>query len=91
MAAAFGLVATLGFGAVSANAGILVSDKNSNQQCAPVKSNLLNQFAGILIVGAPMLDGIIMVGRDGILVSDKGCESKDGIIIVGRDGILVSD
>lgn len=95
--AAFGLMATLGFGAISANAGMLLSDRgtNNNQQlCGPTKDTLLSQFTGILIIGAPMLDGILIIGRDGILMSDKnnsGCTGKDGILVSDRNGILVSD
>lgn len=93
--AAAALMAVLGMGTVSANAGLLISDRSSG--CGSVKSGgLLNQLAGIVIGGAPLLDGIIIVGRDGLMVSDKaapcgGETSKDGIIIVGRDGLMVSD
>lgn len=92
--AAAALLTVLGFGAVSAHAGLLISDKNTDQGGCNPKSGLLNQLAGILIVGAPMLDGIIIVGRDGLMMSDKAApctENKDGIIIVGRDGIMISD
>jgi len=96
---AAGLMAVLGFGAVSANAGLLISDKSGAQPCGTVKDSVLNQIAGVIIVGFPMLDGILIAGRDGIMVSDrdgimvsdKGCGSKTGIMVSDRTGILVSD
>jgi len=92
MVAALSLMAVLGFGAVSANAGLLISDRSSNG-CAPVKNDILTQLSGILIVGAPMLDGIIILGRNGLLISDRtACESsKDGLLISDRSGLLISD
>jgi len=94
-AAAFGLMMVLAFGAVSANAGLLISDRSgSGQQCGSVKGGWLTQLSGILIVGAPMLDGIIIFGRDGLLISDKGnggtC-GKSGLLISDKSGLLISD
>lgn len=90
--AAAGLMAVLGMGSIAANAGLLISDKGA-AGCQPVKSGWMDQLTGILIVGAPMLDGIIIVGRDGLLISDKGagCTNKDGLLISDRSGLLISD
>ncbi len=98
-AAAMTMMAVLGLGAVSANAGLLMSDKGANG-CGTVKESVLTRLSGILIVGLPGLDGIIAAGRDGILMSDrdgllmsdKGCAaSKDGILISDRSGLLITD
>ena len=100
-AAAFGLMVVLAVGSASANTGILMSDKSgSASPCGTVKGGFLTQLSGILIVGLPMLDGILMSDRAGILMSDRsgilmsdksGCGSKGGILVSDRDGILVSD
>lgn len=91
--AALGMMAVLGLGTVSANAGMLISDRNANGQCGTVKDDILTQLEGIIIVGAPLLEGIIIVGRDGMLISDRnsGCTAKDGILISDRNGMLISD
>ncbi|MCY7346970.1 MAG: hypothetical protein LH614_12215 [Pyrinomonadaceae bacterium] len=92
---ALGLMAVLGLGAVAANAGLMISDRSTGQQqlCAPVKDDLLTQLSGIIILGAPMLDGIIILGRDGLMISDKGnggCNTN-GLMISDRSGLMISD
>ena len=79
------LLVVLGVGTVSANAGLLISDKTNNQPCSEA-SSILNQLAGILIVGMPSLDGIIIIDK-------KTCDAdgKDGIILTDRDGIILTD
>ncbi len=98
-AAAMTMMAVLGLGAVSANAGLLVSDKSANG-CGTVKESVLTRLSGILIVGLPGLDGILAAGRDGLMVSDrdgllmsdKGCnQGKTGLLISDRSGLLISD
>lgn len=99
--AAFGLMAVMGFGAVSANAGLMVSDK-SGQGCGAVKADLFTQLSGILIVGVPMLNGLLVSDRSGLLVSDRsgllvsdkasgGACGKTGLMVSDRSGLMVSD
>ena len=92
---ALSLMAVLGLGAVAANAGLMVSDRSNNQQqlCASVKDDILTQLSGIIILGAPMLDGIIILGRDGLMISDKGagCGNTNGLMISDRNGLIISD
>jgi len=88
MVAATCLMAVLGFGAVSANAGLIVSDR-----CAAApETTLAEDFGGILAVAFPMVDGIIISDRSGLIVSDKpaGCQT-DGLIVSDRDGIIILD
>ena len=89
MVAAASLMAVMGFGAVSANAGLLVTDKSA-QPCA-VKDNVMQQLAGVFNA----LSGFIITDRDGIIIIDKqaaGCEqAKDGLLITDRDGIIIID
>ena len=89
--AAMGLMAVLGFGAVSANAGLLISDRGvgATPTCEAT-GGIFNQVVGILIVGAnTSLTGILMSGdRAGLLISDRnatGCatQSRDGILMSG--------
>jgi hypothetical protein len=73
--AAVTMMAVMAFGAVIANAGILVSDKNANTSCTkePAADN------GILV--SDLVEGIIVLGlTDGIIVLGRG----DGIIVLGR-------
>lgn len=92
--AATGLMAVLGFGAVSAHAGLIISDRTQNGSpcaAAPVTS-LADDLNGILLVGFPMLDGIIITDRTGLIISDRAaCGATDGIIITDRDGIIITD
>ncbi len=92
--AAMGLMAVLGLGAVSANAGMLVSDRGVGSSCE-TSGGIFNQMLGILIVGVnTTVGGILMSDRSGMLVSDRpgmlvsdrgtGCQQS-------RDGILMSD
>ena len=87
MVAATCLMAVLGFGAVSANAGLIVHDR-----CAAPETTLAEDLGGILMVAFPMLDGLIISDRSGLIVSDKsaGCQN-DGLIISDRDGIIITD
>ena len=92
MLSAAALMVVLGVGAASANTGLLISDK-SNQPCT-VKDNFINQLAGVVVIGMPSLDGIIITDRDGIIITDRqDCQSSDsdGIIITDRDGIIITD
>lgn len=79
------LMMVLGVGAVSAKTGLLISDRTSNQQCT-VKNNLLAKLAGIIIIGMPSFDGIIIVDR-------QACQNTDktGLLISDRDGIIIVD
>lgn len=81
---AAGLMAVLALGAVSANAGMIISDRATGQ-CS-VKGGILQQVAGIIIVGLPSLNGMI--------ISDRAtpCETNaDGMIISDRNGMIISD
>lgn len=93
--AAFGMVAVLGLGTVSANAGMLISDRSANgQQVCSTTDSFLTQLQGILIVGAPQLSGMLISDRSGMLISDRGagCDaSKSGMLISDRSGMLISD
>jgi len=93
--AAAGLMAVLGFGAVSANAGLMVSDRpaNASQPCAAPIRTLASGIMGILSA-LPMLDGVIISDRTGLMVSDRsnGCQSStDGVIISDSTGVIISD
>ena len=81
---AVGLMAVLALGAVSANAGMIISDRATGQ-CTVKDGGIIQQIAGIIIVGAPALNGIIII--DAAL---SGCE-KDGMIISDRNGMIISD
>jgi hypothetical protein len=85
MLSAAALMVVLGVGAASANTGLLITDKTTTQPCT-FKNSLLTQLSGIIIVGMPSLDGIIIVDR-------IACQSNetDGIIIVDRNGIIIVD
>jgi len=88
MLTAVAMTAVLGFGTVSANAGFIISDKSATPKDCVAQTGVIDQIAGIIIVG---LNGIIIVGRDGFLITDKGCETKDGLIITDRDGFIITD
>lgn len=91
------LMVVLGLGAVSANAGFMITDRNAPCQDNSFTKDLADTIGGITVAGMPMLDGIIIIGRDGLMISDKSSEcqtptaEKDGIIIIGRDGIIITD
>lgn len=96
--AAASLAVVMGMGTVSANAGIMVSDKTSNSAnpCAVQTTGILNQVADFVLsgfTGIILTDraGIMVSDRNGIILTDKGCAAKDGIILTDRDGIMVSD
>lgn len=89
---AAGLMAVLALGAVSANAGMIISDRATGQ-CS-VKGGLLQQVAGIIAIGLPSLNGMILSDRSGMIISDRPtpCEtSADGMIISDRNGMIISD
>ncbi|MDQ3041832.1 MAG: hypothetical protein M3R11_05560 [Acidobacteriota bacterium] len=86
MLSAASLMAVMVFGAVSANAGLLISDRATNTskgQCT-IKGGFLQELAGIIILGAPSLNGIIILGA-------PECTEKDGLLISDRSGLLISD
>lgn len=86
MVSAASLMAVMVFGAVSANAGLLISDRATNttkSQCT-VKGGILQQLAGIILLGAPSLNGIILLGA-------PECTETDGLLISDRSGLLISD
>ena len=75
--AALTLTATLGFSSTIANAGILMSDKATPSTTCSTKR-----------VRATFLEGIIIIGKAGMLVSD-GILVTDGMLM--SDGLFVSD
>lgn len=100
--AAAGLMAVMTIGTISASAGVIETDRSSNGGAAPcstVKGGLLAQLSGILIVGLPMFDGLmvsdrtgLMVSdRSGLMVSDRGECGKTGLMVSDRSGLMVSD
>lgn len=88
MTAALSLMAVLGFGAVSANAGLIISDRSANgveTQCTQ-EQGIVRDIAGVVAAGASMFDGIIIIGREGLIISDRtNCSTTS------RDGIIISD
>ena len=84
------LAATLAFGSVSANAGLLVSDRSvAGTTCTANDTSILSQAMGIIIVGlTSSATGIIIVGRSGLMITDRsanGCvadQSRTGLMIV---------
>jgi hypothetical protein len=89
MLSAASLMAVMVFGAVSANAGLLISDRTTNDtkgQCTTKTGGILQQLAGIIILGAPSLNGIIILGAPA-----PECTEKDGLLISDRSGLLISD
>lgn len=87
MLSAASLMAVMVFGAVSANAGLIISDRATNDtkgQCTVKDGGILQQLAGIIILGAPTLNGIIILGA-------PECSQTDGLIISDRNGLIISD
>ena len=89
---AAGLMAVMAFGAVSANAGLIITDKTANTApTCSVKDDMVQQLAGIFNT----VTGIIITDRDGIIIVDKQSaecvQAKDGIIITDRDGLIITD
>ncbi len=88
---AAGLMTVLALGAVSANAGMIISDRATGQ-CTVKDGGILQQVAGIIAVGLPSLNGIIIIDAatpcdtktDGMILSD-------GMIISDRNGMIISD
>ena len=86
--AAMTLAAVLGLGAVSANAGILMTGRGANTNnvptCNATETGVFNQLTGILIVGFASLTGILMTDRQTPCVQNPtdGAAST-GILIVG--------
>jgi hypothetical protein len=85
MLSAAALMVVLGVGAASANTGLIITDKSANEPCT-VKSGFMTQLAGIIAVGMPMLDGLIITDRN----SCAGNET-DGLIITDRNGLIITD
>jgi len=87
--ATMGLVAVLGLGATTANAGLMVSDApvpEVQAECTD-KGGFLQTVAGVLIQG---INGFLL--SDGLIISDaptNGCETKDGFLL--SDGLIISD
>ena len=90
---AAGLMAVLALGAVSANAGMIISDRATGQ-CTVNDGGILQQVAGIIAVGLPSLNGMIIsdaptpcdTNADGMIISDRS-----GMIISDRNGMIISD
>lgn len=84
--AAIGMAAVLGVGTVSANTGLLLSDRgiNTDQGCTVRTPGLISQLSGIIIIGAPQ-------GLSGLLLSDRLTTTCDTREDVRRDGLLLSD
>ncbi len=88
------LAAVLGVTSVSANTGLLLSDRgvggeNNVPTCGSSDSGVLSALTGIIIWGATSsATGIIIWGRDGILLGDRntnGCSTQN------KNGLLLSD
>ena len=88
------LMLVLVIGAVSANAGILLSDRSVKSDPCSTDTKV---DSGIIVAGATGIivagfTGIIVAGFTGIIVAGKGEETTNcGIIVAGRDGILLAD
>ena len=81
--AAMSLMAVLGLGSITANAGLIMSDRgigDNTPKCEVSNGGILNELMGILIVGVTSsATGILIVGRPGLLMSDRnvnGCQSN---------------
>ena len=94
--AAVGLMAVLGMGTATVNAGIIISDRAApapnTTQCNSSGTSFTAAIKGILVVGMNgflLSDGMIL--SDGLILSDRTC--RDGIIISDRstNGIIISD
>jgi len=93
-AAAMALMAVLGLGATTANAGLMAVDR-SVAAAQPIcnNSSIVNDLEGIIIVGlAGSKAGLFVSDRLGLMVSDRSTpcvqntvegQNGDGIIIVG--------
>ena len=89
---AAGLMAVLALGTVSANAGMIISDRATGQ--CTVNDGILQQVVGIIAVGFPSLNGMIIsdaptpcdTNADGMIISDR-----NGMIISDRNGMIISD
>ena len=84
--AAMTLAAVLGLGAVSANAGLLLSDRNVNTtsqpSCTASSTSVFDQLTGIIIVGFTSLTGVKLGSQPAPCVQSPA-DSATGIIIVG--------
>lgn len=94
MVAATGLMAILGMGAVTANAGILISDaanQGGETQCQATTNDTELDVQGIIIAsitGILISDGANL--STGILISDKTACGGGGDSLTST-GILISD
>jgi len=78
------LMTVMVFGAVSANAGVILSDK-----AATTKGECTVKDAGIIT----QLAGVIISGLSGVILSDAptpGCDAN-GVILSDRNGVILSD
>ncbi len=79
-------MAVMVFGAVSANAGFMITDRAANTTQPECTVNGGGIFQDIL--------GVIISEFSGVIVIDAataGCSQADGFIIHDRDGVIVID
>ena len=93
--AAMAMMAILGLGATTANAGLMMSDRSAapGQNVCSSETSILNDLEGIIIVGlSGSKAGLMVSDRLGLMVSDRSAQctqnnaegqNGDGIIIVG--------
>lgn len=88
------MMAVLGLGATTANAGLMMSDRSAAPTAAVCQnSSIVNDLEGIIIVGlAGSKVGLMVSDRLGLMMSDRSApcvennaegQNGDGIIIVG--------
>jgi ABC-type dipeptide/oligopeptide/nickel transport system ATPase component len=90
MLSAASLTAVMVFGAVSANAGLMISDRATTANQCTVKSSIFQQVAGIF----NNLSGLMISDLNGLMISDAptpGCTNTDGLMISDRNGLMISD
>ncbi len=88
--AATAMMVVLGVGAVSANTGIIITDRSTTGSTGCATGGVLQQLAGVYNA----LSGMLISDRDGIIITDKAtpCSTgKDGMMITDRDGIIITD
>jgi len=90
MLSAASLMAVMVFGAVSANAGLMISDRSATTGQCTVKGGVLQQVAGIF----NNLSGLMISDLNGIIIVDAptpGCTETNGLMISDRNGIIITD
>ena len=86
-----GLMAVMGISAVSANAGIILTDKSAEgtKPCSVKETGIIQQVAGIV------LNGLMLSDLHGIILTDAataGCDQgTNGLMISDRNGLMISD